>query len=88
MDRLIIELKLDSQELQQRFVKIIASANKLISNMAPEELKKEWLVKVEDGSVAFGSAYHNWAINVDIMQKTGINFNDILDYCNNEKQKD
>ncbi len=88
VDRLINELKLDSQELQQRFVKIIASANKLISNMAPEELKKEWLVKVEDGSVAFGSAYHNWAINVDIMQKTGINFNDILDYCNNEKQKE
>jgi elongation factor 2 len=56
--------------------------------MAPEELKKEWLVKVEDGSVAFGSAYHNWAINVDIMQKTGINFNDILDYCNNENQKE
>lgn len=88
VDRLINELKLDSQELQQRFIKIIASANKLISNMAPKELKKEWLVKVEDGSVAFGSAYHNWAINVDIMQKTGINFNDILDYCNNENQKE
>ncbi|MDY9923688.1 elongation factor EF-2 [Methanobacterium sp.] len=88
VDRLINELKLDSEELQQRFVKIIASANKLISNMAPEELKKEWLVKVEDGSVAFGSAYHNWAINVDIMQKTGINFNDILDYCNEERQKE
>lgn len=88
VDRLINELKLDSQELQQRFVKIIASANKLISNMAPEELKKKWLVKVEDGSVAFGSAYHNWAINVDIMQKTGINFNDILDYCNEERQKE
>ena len=88
VDRLINELKLDSEELQQRFVKIIASANKLISNMAPKELKKEWLVKVEDGSVAFGSAYHNWAINVDIMQKTGINFNDILDYCNEERQKE
>lgn len=88
VDRLINELKLDSTELQQRFVKIIASANKLISNMAPEELKKKWLVKVEDGSVAFGSAYHNWAINVDIMQKTGINFNDILDYCNEERQKE
>lgn len=88
VDRLINELKLDSEELQQRFVKIIASANKLISNMAPKELKKQWLVKVEDGSVAFGSAYHNWAINVDIMQKTGINFNDILDYCNEERQKE
>ncbi|NYB51064.1 MAG: elongation factor EF-2 [Methanobacteriaceae archaeon] len=88
VDRLINELKLDPQELQQRFIKVIANANKLISNMAPEHLKKEWQVKVEDGSVAFGSAYHNWAINMDIMQKTGINFKDILDYCNNDNQKE
>ena len=37
VDRLINELKLDSEELQQRFIKVIANANKLISNMAPEE---------------------------------------------------
>jgi elongation factor 2 len=88
VDRLINELKLDPQELQQRFIKVIANANKLISNMAPKELKKAWQVRVEDGSVAFGSAYHNWAINVDIMQKTGITFKDILDYCNQENQKE
>ncbi|MDP3066599.1 MAG: elongation factor EF-2, partial [Methanobacteriaceae archaeon] len=88
VDRLINELKLDPEELQQRFIKVIANANKLIKNMAPKELKKEWQVRVEDGSVAFGSAYHNWAINVDIMQKTGINFKDILDYCNNDEQKE
>jgi len=88
VDRLINELKLDSQELQQRFIKIIANANKLISNMAPKKLKKEWQVRVEEGSVAFGSAYNNWAINTDIMQKTGITFKDILDYCNQENQKE
>jgi elongation factor 2 len=88
VDRLINELKLNPQELQQRFIKVIANANKLISNMAPKKLKKEWQVRVEDGSVAFGSAYHNWAINMDIMQKTGITFKDILDYCNQENQKE
>ena len=88
VDRLINELKLDPQELQQRFIKVIANANKLISNMAPKELKKEWQVRVEDGSVAFGSAYHNWAINTDIMQKTGITFKDILNYCKQENQKE
>ncbi|MGZ4857817.1 MAG: elongation factor EF-2, partial [Methanobacteriaceae archaeon] len=88
VDRLINELKLDPQELQQRFIKVIANANKLISSMAPKKLKKAWQVRVEDGSVAFGSAYHNWAINVDIMQKTGITFKDILDYCNQENQKE
>lgn len=88
VDRLLNELKLDADELQQRFIKIIASANKLIKNMAPEEFKEEWLARVEDGSVAFGSAYHNWAINVPIMQETGITFKDIYDYCKSDNQKE
>ncbi len=88
VDRLLNELKLDADELQNRFIKIIANANKLIKSMAPEEFKKEWLAKVEDGSVAFGSAYHNWAINVPIMQRTGITFKDIYDYCKEENQKE
>ena len=88
VDRLINELKLDAEELQQRFIKIIASANKLIRSMAPKEFKDEWSAKVEDGSVAFGSAYHNWAINVPIMQKSGITFTDIYDFCKEENQKE
>lgn len=88
VDRLMNELKLDAEEMQQRFIKIIANANKLIKNMAPKEFKKEWIARVEDGSVAFGSAYHNWAINVPIMQKTGITFKDIYDHCKEENQKE
>ncbi|MGJ7028478.1 elongation factor 2 [Methanothermobacter sp. DSM 3267] len=88
VDRLINELKLDANELQERFIKIIANANKLIKNMAPEEFREKWQVRVEDGSVAFGSAYHNWAINVPIMQETGINFNDIYKYCKEDNQKE
>lgn len=88
VDRLINELKLEGDELQARFLKIIASANKLIKNMAPEEFRNEWLSRVEDGSVAFGSAYHNWAINVPMMQKTGITFNDIYEACKNDNQKE
>lgn len=88
VDRLINELKLEGDELQARFLKIIASANKLIKNMAPEEFRTEWLSRVEDGSVAFGSAYHNWAINVPMMQKTGITFNDIYEACKDDKQKE
>jgi len=88
VDRLINELKLSADELQERFIKIIANGNKLIKSMAPEEFRKDWLAKVDDGSVAFGSAYHNWAINVPIMQKTGITFKDIYEHCREEKQKE
>src|SRR5664280_3669674 len=31
---------------------------------------------------------HNWAINVPMMQKTGITFDDIYDACKNDNQKD
>ena len=88
VDRLINELKLEPDELQARFLKIISEANKLIKNMAPEDKKDDWKADVANGSVAFGSAYHNWAINVPMMQETGITFKDIIDYCNNDNQKE
>ena len=88
VDRLINELKLEPEELQKRFMNIYMEANKLIKNMAPEDKKEEWSVDFTDGSVAFGSAYHNWAINVPMMQETGVNFKDIIDYCNDDKQKE
>ena len=61
-------------------------ANKVIKIMAPEDKKDEWALDFTDGSVAFGSAYHNWAINVPTMQETGININDIIEHCNNENE--
>ena len=70
------------------FINIYMESNKLIKNMAPEDKKEEWAVDFTDGSVAFGSAYHNWAINVPMMQETGVNFKDIIDYCNDDKQKE
>lgn len=88
VDRLINEVKLGPQELSDKFMKIILEANKLIKGMVSDDMKDEWTVDVTDGSVAFGSAYHNWAINVPMMQETGINFKDIIDFCNDEKQKE
>ncbi|MCS3900478.1 elongation factor EF-2 [Methanococcus voltae] len=88
VDRLINELKLTPEELQARFMRIIAEVNVLIEKMAPEEFKKEWLCDVMGGKVAFGSAYNNWAISVPYMQKSGISFKDIIDFCNDEKQKE
>jgi len=67
---------------------IILEVNKLIRIWFLMIKKNEWKVDVTDGSVAFGSAYHNWAINVPMMQDTGINFKDIIDYCNDDNQKE
>ncbi len=81
VDRLINELKLSPEEMQQRFQEIIAEINKMIDQMAPEEFKDEWKVSVQDGSVAFGSAYYGWGISLPFMEKTGITFNDIIEKC-------
>ncbi|KAA0003248.1 MAG: elongation factor EF-2 [Thermoplasmata archaeon] len=87
VDRLINELKVDAQEMQKRFIKIITEVNTLIRKMVPEEFKDEWKVRVEDGTVAFGSALHNWAISKPYMDKSGITFKDIYEYCKNNDQK-
>lgn len=87
VDRLINELRVTPDEMQQRFIKIIAKFNELVNRTVPEEFKGKWIVKVEDGSVAFGSAFNNWAISAPFMQKSGLSFKDIYDYCNNNDQK-
>jgi len=88
VDRLINELQVTPEDMQERFMKQITKVNKLIRQFAPDEYKKSWQVSVADGTVAFGSAYHNWGITVPYMQKSGISFKDIFDYCNNEEQKE
>lgn len=78
-DRLIKELKLTPEMMQERFVKIINEVNALIVKIAPPEFKQKWQVNVADGSVCFGSAYSNWALSVPYMQKKGLNFGTVID---------
>lgn len=87
VDRYINELKLDAQAMQQRFVKIITNVNKLISSYATPELKETWQIKVEDGNVAFGSAFNKWAISFPVMKAKGVTFKDIYDNCAREDHK-
>lgn len=88
VDRLINELEVTPEQMQERFVKIISEVNGLIAKMVPDEFKKEWALRVEEGDVAFGSAYHNWAISVPFMKETGITFKDIYEFNHQDKQKE
>ncbi len=85
VDRLIKEIKLTSEEIQKKFAKIIARVNNLIEKYAPVEHKKDWQVKVDDGSVAFGSALHKWGLNLPHMKMKGVTFKDIIDAYTGEK---
>lgn len=85
VDRLIKEVKLTPEEMQNRFIKVIGEVNKFIDSICPEEFKGKWNVNVQDGSVGFGSAFHNWALSVPYMQKHGITFKDIIEAYEKEE---
>lgn len=78
VDRLVKELKLSPEKIQERFIKQIAGFNKLIEDIAEPQFKQAWKVSIMDGSVAFGSARENWALSFAYMQKKSILFKDIL----------
>ena len=87
VDRLVNELQLTEKQMQERFIKTIVQVNRLIERNAPDQFKEKWKVRVEDGSVVFGSAYYNWAVSVLHMKTTGITFKEVYNYCKNEDQK-
>jgi len=91
VDRLIKELQLTPEQMQERFIKIITEVNKLIKEIAPKEYGDKWQVNVKEGSVAFGSAFHNWALSIPYMESNKITFKDIIEYYppgDNEKYKE
>jgi elongation factor 2 len=81
VDRAIKELKLTPEALQKRLAAIVVEVNRFIQTHAEPGYKDKWLVKVEDGSVAFGSAVRKWAISVPAMKKFGVTFKDIIELC-------
>jgi len=88
VDRLIKEVKLTPQEMEKKFISIIEHVNQLIENIAPEGYKEKWKVSVGEGSVAFGSAFHNWALSFPYMKAKGITFKDIIDAYESGKEED
>ncbi len=86
-DRLVNELKVTPEDMQKRFVTVIAAVNKVIEAYTPKDFTGQWNVSVQNGNVAFGSAYNNWALSIDSLQRTGITFKDVYDFCKNGDQK-
>ena len=87
VDRLIKEVKLTPEAMQAKFISIIDHVNELIQKIAPEGYKEKWKVGVGEGTVAFGSAFHNWALSVPYMKEHGITFKDIIDAYEQDDHK-
>ena len=84
VDRLIKELKLTPEAMQERFIKIITNVNRLIRQIAEKEYGEKWQANVQDGSVCFGSAFHNWALSISYMKEKGITFADVINAYESE----
>ncbi|MEB3774289.1 MAG: elongation factor EF-2 [Desulfurococcales archaeon] len=78
VDRLIKELKLPPEKIQERFVEIIREVNNLIDLYAEPEFRKKWKLNPADGTVAFGSAKDKWGISIPMVKKKGITFQEII----------
>ncbi|MCU0859846.1 MAG: elongation factor EF-2 [Thermoplasmata archaeon] len=87
VDRLINELQVTPEQMQQRLSAIMNEVDLKVQNLLPPELKEKWKLNVAEGTIVLGSAFNNWAITVPYMKKTGITFKDIYEYCKNGDQK-
>ena len=87
VDRLIKEVKLTPEKMQERFIKIIGEVNTFIRSVAPEEFKEKWQVNVIEGSVAFGSAFHKWGLSIPYMKAKNITFKDIIEAYEQDNYK-
>ena len=87
VDRLLKELRLTPEQMQQRFMEIITDVNMLIQKYAETEYKDKFLVNVADGSVAFGSSLKKWGTSIPYMKKTGVTFKDIIEATEQGKEE-
>lgn len=77
IDRLIKELRLSPEKMQEALAAVVSNFNSLIDVYAEPEYRDKWKVSIQDGSVSFGSAKDKWGFNIDIMKEKGITFKDV-----------
>lgn len=78
VDRLIKELKLTPEKIQETLVRIATEVNRLIDMYGEPWMREEWKVSFQNGSIALGSAKDRWGFTVQQAQKKGIKFSDVL----------
>ncbi|WP_254527731.1 elongation factor EF-2 [Natrinema gelatinilyticum] len=89
VDRLISELQEGPQEMQERLLSVIRDVNELIRGMTEDrDDVDDWTVSVEDGTVGFGSALYKWGVSMPSMQRTGMDFGDIMELERNDQRQE
>jgi elongation factor 2 len=79
IDRLIKELRLTPDRMQEWLFNIVKDFNRLIETYAETEYKQKWKVSIQEAQVAFGSSKDRWGFNFDMAKQAGMSFKDIFD---------
>jgi len=90
VDRLISELQEGPEEMQERLLGVIRDVNELIRGMTEEmeDIDEDWTVSVEEGTVGFGSALYKWGVSMPSMQRTGMDFGEIMELERADKRQE
>jgi elongation factor 2 len=88
IDRLIKELRLTSEQIEERITRIIRDFNQLIEMYAEPEFKNVWKVSFATNTVAMGSAKDRWGFTADIAKKRGVRFSDVVAAYEQNKVED
>ncbi len=90
VDRLISELQEGPEEMQERLLAVIRDVNELIRGMTEEmdDIDEDWTVSVEEGTVGFGSALYKWGVSMPSMQRTGMDFGEIMELERADKRQE
>jgi elongation factor 2 len=78
IDRLIRELRMTPQEIQNRFVQIIREVNNLIETYAEPEFRQAWKLDPVKGHVAFGAARDKIGLTIPYSQRKGVKIPDLI----------
>ncbi len=85
IDRLIKELRLTPDQIQERIGRIITEFNRLIELYAEPEYREKWKVSFASNTVAMGSAKDKWGFNAEIAKEQNVRFSDVVDAYLNDK---
>ncbi len=85
IDRLIKELRLSPEQIQERISRIIAEFNRLVNLYAEPEYRDKWTVSFAGNTVAMGSAKDRWGFTAEVAEAKGIKFSDVVDAYMNAK---
>jgi elongation factor 2 len=88
VDRLIMELQLNAEQVEKKLQHVIDRFNDLVELYGDEGFKKKWQIDPAKGNVVFGSALHGWGFTLGMARLKAVKFSDIVDAYRNMQQEE